>query len=666
LRAQTTNLTISPATTADAATTANVYYVKVSNPCGGFIYSATNALTLRAPATLVWYGDGAANLWDVAVSTNWNYSAALGYPTNVFNFGDNVIFDDTSANTTVSLANPDLSPTLLTVNGSGSQNYKFTGSGALAGPGSFLMNSAGAVTIDVPNGQTGGMVISNGSVYFVAPTSLGYGAISLAGGGLIPPGTGLIQITNTINITGSNSTIAVNSPGGQPVVLTGPLNGLGGSLIFSNATAKAGTNNNIELAMAGFNLNLPVNLNIGSVVGGGLNILGENSSGTQTWSGVITGGGGMQRTVAGGATLLLNTNSYSGFTKLSNGSLGVGCDSASSSPPTIDYGPVGTGPFIIDSASSGPMALFAVGGPHNVGNPVTWSSSSPGAAFTVNGSNDLTLSGDMDLNDTNRVMEVDNTGSTIFSGVITDDGLGCGLTKNGTGALYLDGTNSYTGATTVGAGLLAGSGSLAGPAVVNSGASLGAGDAGAMPGTFTINSDATLNGNVFVRVNKALTQSNDLIAVTGLLTNSGSGTVTVANVGPALAVGDSFTIFSEAVSNGAALAITGAGMVWSNMLALNGSIQALSAAGPSVITVPPAIANFSLSGNNVIISGTNGQSGRTAYLLMTTNLAVPRNQWKTVATNSLGGNNYSFIGTNAVSAGSRQQFFMLSSTNSNP
>ena len=659
---QTTNLTISPATTADVATTANGYYVKVSNPCGGFIYSVTNALTLHAPATLVWYGDGVSNLWDVAISTNWNYASDLGYPTNVFNFGDNVIFDDTSVNVIVNLANVDLSPTRLTVNGGGGQNYTLTGNG-LAGGGSILMNSAGSVNLNIVNNETGGITISNGAVYFNGPAALGSGPINLAGGALIAPGTGLVNINNTINITGSNSIVAHNAPGGQPLVLNGPLNGIGGSLTFSNVTGRAATPN-IQLTQSNLNLTLPVDLAVGGYSGAGLNIMGNNTSGTQTWSGVIAGGGGLQRNSAGGSTLLLNTNSFSGGVKLTAGNLGVGCDSSSASPPTVDYGPLGTGTFYIDTGA-GPMNLFSVGGSRVIANPIAWATTNAGAAFVVGGTNAFTFTGSVDLNGNNRVIQVDDTGGVVMSGSFSDNiGYGASLTKTGNGALYLDGASSYIGATTNGAGLLAGIGSLSEPVFVNSGARLGAGDAGVIPGTFTINSDLTLHGNVFVRVNKSQAQSNDLVSVSGVLTNSGSGTVTVANVGSTLAVGDTFTIFSQAVSNGAALTVTGGGATWSNNLAVDGSIHVLSVS--TLITNSPAITNFSLAGDNVVIHGTNGQAGGTCYLLTATNLATPRNQWKTVATNVLGGNNYTFIGTNAVINGSVQQFFMLSSTNYNP
>jgi hypothetical protein len=106
------------------------------------------------------------------------------------------------------LNNPDLSPLTITVNGSGSQNYTFSGGGMLTGPGSLLMNSLGMLTVSVQNNETGGITISNGIFYFTTVNALGSGIITLAGGAFDAPGTGLINVNNTINITGSNSIIA--------------------------------------------------------------------------------------------------------------------------------------------------------------------------------------------------------------------------------------------------------------------------------------------------------------------------------------------------------------------------------------------------------------------------------------------------------------------------
>jgi hypothetical protein len=592
---QTPTLVISSASTTDAATTANGYYVIVSNRCGSVVISTTNALTLQPAANLVWSGDGNSNFWDLATSANWNSGAA------VFNYGDNVTFDDTSSNPNVNLNSTNLSPSSITINGS--QAYVFGGNGTLAGGGEIVVNTTGSLMLSAPNNMTGGLVASNGIVYFSYPSDLGLGALNLAGGELYSPGSGLVTLTNTINVTGINSVLGVNSPGGQNLVLTGPLNGLGGSLILRNITTKNAASGTVEFTQNGFTFGPPVYLDNGN----GTAILGGlNSSGSQIWNGLITGGGIVWRDASGGTTILNNTNMFTGITKLTAGSLGVGCDSiAISSPPNIDAGPLGTGTFTIDTGTAA-MELFAYGGAHVVGNPIVFASTNGGAALTISGTNNLTLSGTIDLTSSNRVFQVNNTGLTVLSGVISDSGysnnnLTNGLTKTGNGILYLDATNTYVGDTTNGAGTLAGSGILAGRLIVNSGATLGAGDAGATPGTLSVSNDVVLNGNGWFRLNKALAQSNDIVAVSGVLTNLGPGVITVTNVNSALplAVGDTFYLFSEAVSNGAALTVTGGGMNWTNHLAVDGSITALSAV--STIANYPTNMTFNFNGSSLQI-----------------------------------------------------------------
>ena len=88
-------------------------------------------------------------------------------------------------------------------------------------------------------------------------------------------------------------------------------------------------------------------------------------------------------------------------------------------------------------------------------------------------------------------------------------------------------------------------------------------------------------------MNKSLSPSNDLVVVSGVLTNTGTGTLTVANLGPTLAVGDKFTLFSQPVQNGAALTVTGGGATWTNNLAVDGSITVAS-----VLVVTPPTLNF--------------------------------------------------------------------------
>jgi autotransporter-associated beta strand protein len=100
--------------------------------------------------------------------------------------------------------------------------------------------------------------------------------------------------------------------------------------------------------------------------------------------------------------------------------------------------------------------------------------------------------------------------------------------------------------------------------------------------------------------------------------------------------------------------------------AFNVAVTVLS---PVLIPTQSAgITGFSLVNGNVEISGTNGESGGTYYLLASPDLALPLSQWTVVATNmvSASGANgaFTFTGTNAaVGAEAGQKFYILSNTN---
>jgi hypothetical protein len=74
------------------------------------------------------------------------------------------------------------------------------------------------------------------------------------------------------------------------------------------------------------------------------------------------------------------------------------------------------------------------------------------------------------------------------------------------------------------------------------------------------------------------------------------------------------------------------------------------------------IGGFKFSGKNLVVNGLNGVSGGTNYVLTSTNLTNPLNQWTRAATNVLDANgSFTITITNAVISGSRQQFYMLQS-----
>jgi len=76
--------------------------------------------------------------------------------------------------------------------------------------------------------------------------------------------------------------------------------------------------------------------------------------------------------------------------------------------------------------------------------------------------------------------------------------------------------------------------------------------------------------------------------------------------------------------------------------------------------VAPNLDGITPSGTNLVLSGINGQSGGTYYLLMSTNLALPLNQWKPVATNVLSASgNFTITAINTVTPNVPQRFFIL-------
>ena len=686
---KTNTLVISPATTADAATAANGYYVIITNSCG---LAATStpiaALTLGAPANLVWQGGNPNTNWDLATTANWTNSTGSFV---VFNAGDNVTFDDSSTNQVVTLVGS-VAPTSVTDNSS--LNYFFTGGGSISGSGSLLMSGSGTLTINNANNYTGGTTISNGRVIVddSGQMALGVGTVTLAGGTLemgLKSGSAIVGLSN-INVTAS-STLQIDGTSSYAFVILNALTGSpGATLTIYDKWDTSATPDRIRLYGI-FTNNGPIAI---TSHGNEVEIAPYNTTnGYQVYNGVISGSGGRFVPRGNGSVIFNNAantfndssvdnngNGPSGYSVLlSSGNVGVGADSVSSSPPTIDSSPLGTGILGIKVGNEGgTCSLFASGGAHTIANLIAYTSATNTATLTLSGSNNLTLAGSFTLSgadgtgNTNRTINVNNTALTTISGVISDAGLGCGITKIGSRTLVLSATNTYTGPTTVSngtllvngqidtntvtvaGGTLGGSGTILGPVTVSSGGTLAPGTSAI--GTLTINNSLTLNGNLFFKVNKSLSpsQSNDIAVVTGTLTSSGIGTLTVTNAGPtALVVGDKFKLFNKPVANGSTLGVSGGGVLWINNLQVDGSISVTS------LTVPtPAINSVILqdNGTNLVFSGTNGTADGAYSVLSSTNLTTPLANWVLQVSgtfNGIGGFSY----TNVI--GVPVRFFIL-------
>jgi len=78
------------------------------------------------------------------------------------------------------------------------------------------------------------------------------------------------------------------------------------------------------------------------------------------------------------------------------------------------------------------------------------------------------------------------------------------------------------------------------------------------------------------------------------------------------------------------------------------------------LPLQPGISGFSVSVSNVVINATNGWSGRTYYVLVSTNVALPLNQWLPATTNILSANgNFIITISNTVTPALPQQFYIL-------
>lgn len=495
------------------------------------------------------------------------------------------------------------------------------------GSGNLVKIGWNTLTMSGPNYHTGSTILSNGVVIIPNANSyqaLGSGPVVMAGGKLTvwPAGGAESGLPNAINVV-DDSTLEFTSSGTYACVLTGPLSGTPGKTL--NLSPTSSSTSRVRLYRP---FTYDGNLDLGAST---LFLAPYHSSGVQVYNGVISGIGTVLVRCAGGQAILNNPgNTYSGGTMLSQGSIGVGADSVVSGGSIVS-GPLGTGPIVstTESGTVGSCTLFASGGARTIANPITYDVGANLTTIILGGSNNLTLTGDMSLNGNDggvneRPINVNNTALSTLAGVISDGGLAVPLTKTGNGVLVLSGLNTYTGPTHVGGGTLlvngqistggviatngnlGGAGTILGPVTVGADANLVPGNSAI--GTLTINNSLTLAGDVMIEVNKALAQTSDLVAVNGALNNTGTGTVVVTNLGAtALVAGDRFQVFNKALTGGAAMAITGAGMVWSNRLALDGSIVVLSA----VPTIPTAPTNVvcSVSDGKLTLSWPSGYVG---------------------------------------------------------
>jgi autotransporter-associated beta strand protein len=447
-----------------------------------------------------------------------------------------------------------------------------TFSQAVSGTGGLLQAGTGILILTGSNAYSGATTISGGTLQLGSGGTMGsINSTSITDNGVL-----------TFDRSDSSMTFsqAVNGTGGLLQAGTGILI-LTGSNAYSGATTISG--GTLQLGSGG------ATGSIGKTSGvSNSGVLEFDNTSGETCSPVISGSGALVQ--AAGTLILTGSNTYSGATTISAGTLQVGSGGSTGSIGNTS-GVSNSGVLEFDNTSgetfspviSGGGALVQAAGLLILTGSDTYSGATTISAGTLQvgtGGTTGSIGKTSGVSD-GGVLAFSLSGNTAFALAITGGG---GLTQMGPGALTLTGSNSYAGGTTVAGGILQFTGNSAVPD----------------SGTITIDAGAALT----------LAPSGTYSTVTGWLS---SGKIAAASAGAVALIASS----SEAISMSgyASLSLGASGSVtYSGILTPSGTTYNLGGGG-GTLTFTPSItgaASLNVGGPGaVVLTGGNTYTGGT-------------------------------------------------------
>ncbi|WP_421989058.1 beta strand repeat-containing protein [Roseococcus sp.] len=380
----------------------------------------------------------------------------------------------------------------------------------ISGSGRLRQVGGGVLTLNSANTYSGGTAVDAGILAIGDMAALGTGTVTLGGGALRSNVTG--SLLNDVAVAAA-ATGTIGAAAGQTLTLTGALSvGGSGVLVFGSATdsglVAAGFSSATQaspeggLRVAGGTLRVDSNafgallstfsdttidsgatLDVNGRTGASGTIASLQGAGTLTstaeitvlagnFAGAITGAAGLQKT-SGGTLVLTGTNTYSGATRVLNGTLQIG-----------------------DGGSTGTLGSGAV----VVGNVLAFNRSDD-ALVVANA-----------ISGTGRIRQV-GTGTTTLTGALTYTGrtsveAGTLILGDALNAVTLPGDATITGTTTT---LTLANGSL-GSGTITNGGNLG------LEGTSTA-------GSAIITSSCCLRFSGSATAGTATITNTATGNI---------------------------------------------------------------------------------------------------------------------------------------------